>query len=219
MNGRLLLIRHGEPVGHEGRCIGHHDTELALPGAESIRALGATTADPPRLVVSSDLRRCAGSAGILATAWRAELRFDPRVRELSFGDWEGRRWDDIQTSDAEVLAAWGNDWTRMSAPGGETGIALAERAKRVLTDVRALVAQAPHGVAIVSHAGWIRVATTVLLGEPLSSAFDRSIGYGRAAIFTIRDLGATLDDWNVDRLGAPVSGAGAPRPERTSVPL
>ena len=35
---------------------------------------------------------------------------------------------------------------------------------------------------VVSHAGWIRVAVSTLLGENLASTFDRSIDFGCAAI-------------------------------------
>ena len=55
-------------------------------------------------------------------------------------------------------------------------------------------------IAIVSHAGWIRVAATILLGEPLEAAFDRSIGYARAAVVCVGDNQPVLRAWDVATL-------------------
>ncbi|HEY4306524.1 MAG TPA: histidine phosphatase family protein [Gemmatimonadaceae bacterium] len=199
MTARLLLIRHGEPVGHTGRCVGHYDTELVPAATDTLRR-AAQIAKPPRLVVSSDLRRAAGSAAILARAWNAELRFDPRLRELSFGDWEGHLWSDISRDDAEAMERWGSDWTRFSAPHGESGAELASRARDALDDLTALARSSSSDVAVVSHAGWIRVAITILLDEPLLSAFDRTIDYAHAAIVEIGDDNATGVYWNLETL-------------------
>jgi len=209
VSGRLILIRHGEPVGHAGRCIGHHDTELAPSAIEPLQRLSRTNRVNARLIIASDLRRAAGSAAIVARAWNAELRFDPRLRELSFGEWEGRPWDEIARDDADAIDVWGRDWTAHSAPGGETGTVFAARVGAALREATELTASAD--VAVVSHAGWIRVATTILLAEPLASAFDRSIDYARAAVFNVSGARPVLEHWNVERFDAPrITNASAP---------
>lgn len=219
MTARLILVRHGEPVGHDGRCVGHFDTELAPSAAVPLRRLAQSMIARPLLVVSSDLRRSAASAAVIAGVWRAELRFDPRLRELSFGNWEGRSWQEIGDADRGTLDAWGADWTRHGPPGGESGVAFAARVHAALDDILAMAARATPPIAVVSHAGWIRVATTLLLREPLSSAFDRAIDYASAAVFTVRDTFATLDAWNVALVDDAFSDAGArPRSPR-SAPL
>ena len=204
-------MRHGEPVGHAGRCVGHHDLELAASAVEPLERLARThSTTSSRLIIASDLRRAAGSAAIVARAWNAELRFDPRLRELSFGRWEGREWDEIARDDADAIDHWGRDWTVYSAPGGETGIAFATRVDTSLRDATALAASAD--VAVVSHAGWIRVATTILLGEPLGCAFERSIDYARAAVFDVSGERPLLEQWNVESLDAPrITNASAPQ--------
>lgn len=191
--GKLVLVRHGTPVGHEGRCVGHYDVELAASALDEVRRFAASAAEPPSLVVASDLTRAAESARALALAWRAELRFDPRLREMSFGNWEGRRWEDIGATDRAALDAWGADWTRVAPPNGESGVALEARVRAALSELLPLAAS---GVAVVSHAGWIRIATTVLLGAPLETAFDRSIDYTRGAVFTVCESAVSLDAWN-----------------------
>jgi broad specificity phosphatase PhoE len=213
MSGRIILVRHGEPVDHAGRCVGHLDIGLSPAAHASLRQLGETIADtPPRLVVTSDLRRAADSAALLARAWGAELRFDRRLRELAFGNWEGRAWSEIANTDRAALDGWGADWTQFAPPGGETGRALEERARSALDDLRR-TAMPRSCVSVVSHAGWIRVATTILLNEPLATAFDRTIDYARAAVFDLQDGRFTLSAWNVDALGgAAITSVFAPPP-------
>jgi alpha-ribazole phosphatase len=217
MTGRLLLIRHGAPLGHDGRCIGHFDTELDPDAVALLERLAASTNRRPRLIVASDLRRCARSARVLGRQWRCEVRFDSGLRELSFGDWEGRAWDDIAAADRAALDAWGADWLHVAPPRGESGSALAVRAGIALDGIVPLVAASGADVAVVSHAGWIRVAAALLLNEGLHAAFDRSIDYGRASILRFDEGTATVDAWNVDTLA--VSRDGVPRREQPTTPL
>jgi alpha-ribazole phosphatase len=215
MAGRVILVRHGEPAGHVGRCVGQFDVELAAAAPIALQVLARTMASSP-IVLSSDLRRAAHSASILARAWNAKLRFDPRIREVSFGDWEGRPWMDIAREDAATMNAWGADWVRCAPPNGETGDALAARARAALHDVVRLADDASADVVVVSHAGWIRVATTVLLGEPLALAFDRTIDYAHAAVFALDGSRATLSHWNVAALPPPARDVFVLRPAPSS---
>lgn len=216
MSGRLVLVRHGEPVGHAGRCVGQYDTDLSPAATAPLRRIAESVPpalSAPRIVVSSDLRRAADSAALLARTWRAELRFDPRLRELSFGDWEGCSWHDIAETDRAALDAWGQDWTRLAAPGGETGLCLENRVRVALDGLRRLAMPPTSDIVVVSHAGWIRVAATLLLSESLTAAFDRTIDYAHAAIFDVGDARCTLTAWNVDSLAAlSLTNASALRP-------
>jgi broad specificity phosphatase PhoE len=50
---------------------------------------------------------------------------------------------------------------------------------------------------VVSHAGWIRVAASVLLDEPLASMFDRTIDFAHAAVFESDGTNYRLAAFNV----------------------
>ncbi len=183
---RLILLRHAQPEGHDGRCVGHHDTELSRYGVESALALADQwrgVAGPP-VLVTSDLRRAASTADALARAWEVEVNVDARLREMSFGDWDGRLWEDISTRDGERLRAWSDDWIAIAPPGGESGHELRRRVETALRDLIALT-EGGRAVVAVTHAGWIRIATTLLLGEPVSAAFTRDVGYARGAAFRV----------------------------------
>ena len=175
---RLILVRHGLPEGHAGRCVGHFDTPLAEEGKRAIAELASSwisnDGTRPSKIVSSDLRRASESARIIAEAYDVPLVIDTGLREMHFGEWEGRTWDEIALADGERLRYWTDNWTRATPPGGESLDVFARRVATALARI--------HDGVVVSHAGWIRVAVSTLLGENLASTFDRSIDFGRAAI-------------------------------------
>lgn len=183
---RLVLLRHAHPDGHDARCVGQLDTELSMHGVDAALALAGRWRDvaPVPTLVTSDLHRAAGTADALARGWGVATHVDARLREMSFGEWDGMLWSDVSARDTERLRVWGDDWIEVAPPGGESGRDLAVRVDAVLRDLIART-ETERPVVAVTHAGWIRIAATRLLGEPLSSAFTRDVGYARGAAFRV----------------------------------
>jgi alpha-ribazole phosphatase len=71
------------------------------------------------VIWSSPLGRCAELAAALADALGAPLRIDERLREISFGAWEGRPWDEIARTEPEAHRRWMAGWRTEAPPGGE----------------------------------------------------------------------------------------------------
>jgi alpha-ribazole phosphatase len=138
---RLYLIRHPRPQVEIGICYGQLDIPASVGTGELTRLRAEL---PPGLPLwSSPLQRCRQLADML----HPEPMFDDRLAEMNFGDWEGRRWDDIPRHE---LDAWAADLAGYSPPGGESPRALQRRA---LAFVASLTV--PEAV-IVTHAGVIR---------------------------------------------------------------
>ncbi|MBK6356021.1 MAG: alpha-ribazole phosphatase family protein [Betaproteobacteria bacterium] len=138
---RLHLIRHPKPSIEPGICYGQLDILAKIETAE-LACLRAEL--PPGLPVwSSPLQRCRQ----LAEQLHPQPIIDARLAEMSFGDWEGRPWDDIPRHE---LDAWAADVAGYAPPGGESPRALQLRA---LDFVASLTV--PEAV-IVTHAGVIR---------------------------------------------------------------
>jgi alpha-ribazole phosphatase len=115
------------------------------------------------------LPRCAGLAAALARVLGTPLSLDPRLVELSFGDWEGRLWAELGMTDGERLRTWMTDWASARPPGGETVPELTAR-------VQSWLGLVPEGVScVVTHAGVIRALRVLLrrwawqdaMGEPV----------------------------------------------------
>jgi broad specificity phosphatase PhoE len=125
-------------------------------------------------VITSDLARAVDSTQILAAAWNLSIDVDPRLRELNFGDWEGRTWDDLQRDDGARLSAWMQDWVHVAPPGGESFEALAARTLACRTDLS-------DGTLVVAHAGSIRALLCHAFDLPLGRAFDFTVDHARVS--------------------------------------
>lgn len=143
----LWLIRHFEPDVLPGVCYGQTDLGLKESAADRAHKVAAlrTQVPPDAPVFSSPLRRCAEIAASLST----NVVIDDRLRELHFGDWEMRSWDEIG---AAGLDAWANDLAGFRPPAGETGYEVQRRALHWLQEMAG-----QHKAAIVvTHAGVMR---------------------------------------------------------------
>lgn len=159
--GRLWLVRHAPVLAPPGTCYGQLDLP-ADPQAtlQSARALAAAL--PPAAVVHhSTLQRCELLAKA-AQALRPDLTLKPdaRLREIGFGDWEGRPWAALARSE---LDAWTAQLATYRPGGGERLADMLERVGAALHD--ACAAGSPGNVVWVSHAGVARCVQW-LLGAP-----------------------------------------------------
>jgi alpha-ribazole phosphatase len=99
-------------------------------------------------VISSPLQRCL----TLAEALHPDPRFDAGLMEMHFGEWEGRRWEDLG---AAALDAWAADLLHHTPPGGESVAMLQARSIAILNS---LAAEGLPACAVVTHAGVMRAA-------------------------------------------------------------
>ena len=111
------LLRHGEPEGGE-RLRGSCDDPLSSAGwAQMHTAVRAST--PWQQIVSSPLRRCSTFARQLAGRHGVPLDLDDRLREMHFGDWDGRSIADLLADDPEGVARFWRDPAANPPPGAE----------------------------------------------------------------------------------------------------
>ena len=65
----------------------------------------------------------------------AEWRDDPRLAELSYGQWEGFSWKEIEVTHPTALGDWRADPHGYCPPGGETHFDLRRRSAAVLAEI------------------------------------------------------------------------------------
>ncbi len=160
----LFQVRHPQPDVVPGTCYGRLDVGL-VPGAlaASLDALDALDALPRGLpCVTSPARRCRELAdALLARGDLANVRDDPRLLEMNFGDWEGRHWDEIG---ADAVDRWARDRIDHVIPGGES-------ARQVLARVAAFVEDTARSgerdLVVIAHAGVIRSLLHLKSGQPI----------------------------------------------------
>lgn len=176
----LWFIRHGETDwNREGRLQGQRDIPLNDLGraqaAEAGRRLMAARPDPGRLPWHvSPLGRTMETAILARTAIGLEpLGFltDERLKELTFGRWEGHTWHDLKKRERDLARARKADKWNFVPPGGESYALLARR-------IEPWLAEMPDEAVIVSHGGVARVLLTMMGGVPMAEAPFQDIRQG-----------------------------------------
>ena len=204
---RLYLIRHAEPEGAAGRCLGHTDHTLSAAGRRGVEALAAGWRVPPTRVVASDLARTREPAAVLAAGWALPVRLEPRLREMHFGAWDGRLWDAVRADDATRYAGWQTAWSTAPAPGGESFAEVADRVGAWWEEERETLAP-DDALAVVAHAGSLRALLCHLLPLPLDRAFQLRIDYARVTAVSLAGPRPELLLLNADRLPEEPAPAG-----------
>jgi broad specificity phosphatase PhoE len=173
----VYLFRHGETVWNaERRAQGHLDSPLTTAGRAQARAMGETLAqellrhgyEPSSVVVrASPLGRVRETLAIAAAAAglvHDEQSFDHRLREMSWGAWDGLNGAEIEARWPGAMAARRLDHWNYRPPAGENYVMAVERAQPALADVAALAAAQP--VAVFAHGGIGRVLRGLFLRAP-----------------------------------------------------
>ncbi|OZB96112.1 histidine phosphatase family protein [Paenibacillus sp. XY044] len=115
----LLLVRHGTtPWNREKRYLGHMDIPLDLGGRGELAPLARKLAGKAfNGVYCSDLARCRETLAIVSPAYADAAVYDPRLREMDFGAWEGHTYEQLQHQ--PLYRQWIDSPQQVTPPGGE----------------------------------------------------------------------------------------------------
>jgi alpha-ribazole phosphatase len=173
---RLLLIRHGQTAWSvQRRYQGTTDIALDDKGQQQAAALGAHfTGKTVHAVYSSNLARAMQTAEHIARAVGVPVTPDSRLRETSFGLWEGLTYAQIQERYPQELAAWQADPLTNLPPQGEGLSRLTARVSEAVRDIEA--GHAGQTVAIVAHGGVVRAIICHVLNLPSRVFWRMEVG-------------------------------------------
>jgi broad specificity phosphatase PhoE len=168
MSQVIYFVRHGETTwNRQGRMQGHLDAPLTARGLLEARRDGAAlrghiARDEPYLLVFSPLRRTRETAAIIAEevggSRLAGRHSDDRLKEVSWGAWDGLTFEEIKARDPEVWQSRIRDRWNVAPPGGESYRMLCERVAAWLRSV----AEQPRLI-VVSHGALGRALRGVYL--------------------------------------------------------
>ncbi|HEV7256916.1 MAG TPA: histidine phosphatase family protein [Bosea sp. (in: a-proteobacteria)] len=183
---RLILIRHGETDwNREGRLQGGQDIPLndlgreqAAEAAERLRKLvpGFAALD----FIGSPMCRARETMDILRATLElapGAYRTDDRLKELTFGSWEGFTWRDIRKAEREQAQLRERDKWSFVPPGGESYAMLAERVRPALEEL-------PRETVVVSHGGVARAILALVGAVPPQKASLVEIWQGKILTVT-----------------------------------
>lgn len=198
---RLLLARHGQTEWHhDNRYAGRTDVELTEAGRREAQALARRALEEDlALVVCSPLRRAFDTASFAAEACGVELQIEDRLREIDFGEWEGRTLDEVREVDPASVEKFEQNPGEKPFPRGEPLPVAAQRALEVFYELQEKFED--QTVLVVAHNTLIRLSLCSLLGMPLEQYRKRFPRISNVAVHEVHlsGIGGALHTLNDSR--------------------
>lgn len=168
----IYLVRHTETICEKGICYGQSDVDIAAPFDEIFDRI-ISELPSQAVIFSSPLKRCSILAKDIQKNTNAiSYQEDDRLKEMNFGDWELKPWDEIPP---EELNPWMEDFVNIPVSNGESFTELHSRVGGFLTEQ---ISDLKHPVIIVAHAGIIRSILCHQTSLPLKEAFQNKVDFG-----------------------------------------
>jgi len=147
---KLALVRHG-PTDWNRQKLVQGSTDIPL-GEEGEREVSGWLL-PEDLKsfnwLSSPLQRATRTAELL---YGSSVEIDPRLREMSWGDWEGKILSELRADLGDLMVAWEAKGLDFRGPNGESPREVQERVRPLLAEV----SQRGKDTVGVCHKGVIR---------------------------------------------------------------
>ena len=171
----LFVIRHTEVQNPNNLCYGNYDISLKPNYEHKSKIFFENLPNDLDQIYSSPSKRCTD----LLDLHNLNFNIHNDLRELDFGDWEGKKWDDIDQTD---LNYWMEDYVNRSPKNGEKMIDLY---KRSIEFTYKLVELDLQKILLVTHAGVIRSLISEALSINLNQIFNIAVQYDEIYRFQI----------------------------------
>lgn len=164
----VYLLRHGETAYNAdgNRYCGLTDIGLTERGVEQAKRAASFLKDTPiEAVYASPLQR-AFTTAFLAIEGKIQIQKEERLKELDFGNWEGKTREEFVREDPELWNAWEKAPETARAGGtGNTGSEIVERVDAFFLEM--LQTHRDRSIMVVAHNTVNRLYLAYKLGMPL----------------------------------------------------
>jgi probable phosphoglycerate mutase len=173
MSLTLYLIRHGETFySYTGGYCGALDPDLTPAGYEMAKSFAeAYYTVPWEAVYVSPMKRTIATAKPLCDAIEMEMQLRDGLREMHYGEWEGKTLEEIQQQHREDYIHWMTEPAWNPPTGGESAVQVSSRASLVIAEITEK--HLSGNVLVVAHKATIRIILCSLLGIDLGRYRDR----------------------------------------------
>ena len=175
----LAMLRHGETQwSHEKRIQGRTDVALNANGRAALAKRGLPDAFCKLRVVTSPLKRCVETARLLGLK---DAALEPRLAEMSWGQWEGCRLSELRAQLGDAMAANEARGFDFTPPQGESP-------RQVLARVNTWLAESAAAASptlAVCHRGVIRVVFAAAYGWDMLGKPPAKLDWGALQVFTL----------------------------------
>ena len=165
MTAQILLVRHAAHT-HLGHTLSGRAGNISLSSEgrdEACRLAERLGSEPIDAVQVSPVQRAQETAHELAAPRNLQTLTTEALHEVDFGDWTGRRFDELESDPA--WRHWNAQRAEARAPGGES---MAEVQQRVFDHICTVARhRAGQIIVMVTHCDVIRAAIAAILGLSL----------------------------------------------------
>lgn len=164
------LLRHGLTEWNEQKRVqGSMDSPLSKNGQEQTRIWAGYlhrlhARDNWQRIMASDLGRVRQTVAILNETLNLPTHFDERLREMHWGDWEGRRTKNVREQCSATIHEQEQLGWDFRPPGGESRKEVLQRAHAALHDSTARWPE--ENILVVCHLGVIKCLVYASVGSP-----------------------------------------------------
>jgi len=168
------LLRHGEVAAEGWAFRGSTDLPLSETGWLQMRSVSESF-DAFDQIATSPLQRCCLFSEELGISKTTNLMTLPDMREMDFGDWENRSFDELELEYGSLLRQFWQSPVGIQPPGGESFESFSQR---VLNSWQAWIGtDAGNHRLLVAHGGVIRVLLAHLMDMPMSGLWRLHLPY------------------------------------------
>ena len=171
----IFVIRHTEVYNPENLCYGNFDIPLMKNYKNKSKKIFDNLPKDLDKIYTSPSKRCTD----LIKSMNLKFSEITELRELDFGDWEGKKWDEINQIDLNI---WMLDFINNSPKNGEKMIDLYNR---VIQFTESIVDLNFSKILFVTHAGVIRALLSNALNISLKDTFNIQINHNEIYRFKI----------------------------------
>jgi len=168
------LLRHGEVEAEGWAFRGSTDLPLSDTGWQQMRSV-AGSFERFDQIATSPLQRCRLFAKELSNKQGSEIMQFGDMREMDFGDWENKSFDELNQLNSSLLNSFWNSPVGIQPPGGEAFDAFS---MRVIAAWEVWVAEDCGAQRLlVAHGGVIRVLLAHCMDMPMSALWRLHLPY------------------------------------------
>lgn len=167
----LYLLRHAQSEYNEkGIFQGRLDSDLTPLGFVQARLVAREFLDKKiQVIYSSPQRRAYKTALTVADLLGLEVVVDERIREISFGDYEGKHFWTLVEEEGETFRAWLSNPLKNPLPTQENMESFRKRVESFMADV---LRSDYENLLIVAHGGTLHAITCLALGLGLENLWN-----------------------------------------------
>lgn len=164
---KIFILRHGESEENlKGTFYGTMDCGLSENGVlQAINIKERLEGVIFDCAYYSPMKRVKETLNIVVDGEsNTTLLMDQRIKELDFGDFEGKTYDEILKAFPKECKEWNHDWKGFTPPKGESYIDLYNRVESFMDEV---LKSNHENILIVTHGGVMRAIYTYVMNGNL----------------------------------------------------